>query len=115
MHMQPQKCSLGRGHDRVKAIMIGWFGQHQLKIAPFVQAVRSTGMNEESSRSHLLVYIFLQSTDTDGNQVYSKLCLADLAGTKAEHLWLQFLVIGRPADARDGSSSLPFQCHTCGG
>lgn len=37
-------------------------------------------MNEESSRSHLVVNMFLQSTNSSGQQLCSKLCLADLAG-----------------------------------
>ena len=49
-------------------------------LAVHVQAVRSTKMNEESSRSHLLIYMYLQSTTADGSVLRSKLCLADLAG-----------------------------------
>ena len=44
------------------------------------RAVRSTKMNEESSRSHLLINLFLRTTASDDSAVHSKLTLADLAG-----------------------------------
>ena len=45
-----------------------------------LQAVRSTGVNAESSRSHLLISIYLSAVDGGGKRTASKLCLADLAG-----------------------------------
>lgn len=48
-----------------------------------LQAVRSTGMNSESSRSHLLIYCFLKRA-TEGAYITNKLCLADLAGSERQ-------------------------------
>jgi Kinesin motor domain len=49
------------------------------------QVVRSTGMNAESSRSHLLIYFFLTRKASAGTMVHSKLCLADLAGSERQN------------------------------
>lgn len=48
-----------------------------------LQAVRSTGMNSESSRSHLLIYCFMERSTEDG-YINNKLCLADLAGSERQ-------------------------------
>ena len=40
-------------------------------------------MNAESSRSHLLINLYLTSKASNGCMVHSKLCLADLAGAAA--------------------------------
>jgi hypothetical protein len=37
-------------------------------------------MNADSSRSHVLINIYLTSGDKSGAKTVSKLCLADLAG-----------------------------------
>lgn len=51
-----------------------------------MQVVRSTGMNAESSRSHLLLYAFVSRAAPAGGgaRLCSKLCLADLAGSERQ-------------------------------
>lgn len=51
-----------------------------------MQVVRSTGMNAESSRSHLLLYAFVSRAEPAGGgaRLCSKLCLADLAGSERQ-------------------------------
>eukprot|EP00892_Ulva_mutabilis_P004613 jgi/Ulvmu1/2523/UM138_0028.1 len=53
---------------------------------PGCLAVRSTGMNSESSRSHLLIYAFVSRAHpgSPGARLFSKLCLADLAGSERQ-------------------------------
>lgn len=52
--------------------------------ATATQVIRKTGMNAESSRSHLLIYVFLARREPGGSVVHSKLCLADLAGSERQ-------------------------------
>lgn len=47
------------------------------------RTVRTTGMNENSSRSHFLFFLNLEKTDKSTHETCrSSLCIADLAGSE---------------------------------
>lgn len=57
-----------------------------LSLAESRRAVRATGMNERSSRSHTIFSFILERKYKEGNNVFfSRLTMVDLAGSDSVH------------------------------